>query len=435
MSALALYLMEASATAILLYLFFRILMERETMHEYVRALWLGTMLLSLVLPLVRVPLPVSFSYNMEILSSSFVVGEPEMLEAASPGRSGPRLPAVLHLVYFTGVGITALIYLVAHIRLHLSMRRYVKTDEYNALLAECARLTGCRRKVKLYLSEPGTAPCSWMNSIMISREDIESDGRDIILHEMGHIRKGHSWDVLFSEIFTCLLWFNPVSWLIGSSLRQVHEYSADRVVLRSGVDMKEYQKLLIKKAVGTASYSIANSFNHNNLKNRITMMFNNQNGMGACVKSLVMLPLCAGLVLVFSSTKPAYAGEVSKNSPDQSSYVEQQIEEKLSYKDVEEKPKFMGGDANKFSQWVAENLTYPAEAKAAGISGRVDLEFTINTDGSVGDVKVLKGVSKELDEEAVRVISMSPNWTPGKVNGKPVAITFVFPIIFQKRGE
>lgn len=98
---------------------------------------------------------------------------------------------------------------------------------------------------------------------------------------------------------------------------------------------------------------------------------------------------------------------------------------------VQEKPSFMGGDANAFSKWVNQRLVYPAEAKAKGIQGRVALEFTIDVNGAVKDVKVLKGIEASLDAEAVRVVSMSPEWTPGKIDGKPVAVTYRFPVFFH----
>lgn len=108
-------------------------------------------------------------------------------------------------------------------------------------------------------------------------------------------------------------------------------------------------------------------------------------------------------------------------------------DEVLSYDFVEEKPSFKGGDANAFSKWVNENLVYPEIAKENGVSGRVTLQFTVNTDGTVSNVRVLHGVSPSLDKEAVRVVSLSPRWKPGKIDGQPVKVTYTFPVIFQLR--
>jgi protein TonB len=106
-------------------------------------------------------------------------------------------------------------------------------------------------------------------------------------------------------------------------------------------------------------------------------------------------------------------------------------EEAIPFALVEQKPMFQGGDANAFSKWVNQHLAYPDIAKENGIQGRVTLQFTVNTDGSVSGVKVLRGVDPSLDKEAVRVVSSSPKWTPGKQRDRPVKVTYTFPVIFQ----
>lgn len=115
--------------------------------------------------------------------------------------------------------------------------------------------------------------------------------------------------------------------------------------------------------------------------------------------------------------------------------VEEEVveEEAIPFALVEQKPKFQGGDANSFSAWVNKNLQYPEIAKENGIQGRVTLQFTVNTDGSVSNVKVLRGVDPSLDKEAVRIVSMSPKWEPGKQRERPVKVVYNFPVVFQLR--
>ena len=108
-------------------------------------------------------------------------------------------------------------------------------------------------------------------------------------------------------------------------------------------------------------------------------------------------------------------------------------EEAIPFQLVEEKPSFNGGDANEFSKWVNSKLQYPEIAKENGVQGRVTLQFTVNPDGSVSNVKVLRGVDSSLDKEAVRVVSMSPKWMPGKQRDRAVKVTYTFPVIFQLR--
>lgn len=108
-------------------------------------------------------------------------------------------------------------------------------------------------------------------------------------------------------------------------------------------------------------------------------------------------------------------------------------EEVIPFAIVEEKPKFQGGDANTFSKWVNSKLVYPEIAKENGIQGRVTLQFTVNTDGSVSNVQVVRGVDASLDKEAVRIVSSSPKWTPGRQRERPVKVVYTFPVIFQLR--
>ena len=108
-------------------------------------------------------------------------------------------------------------------------------------------------------------------------------------------------------------------------------------------------------------------------------------------------------------------------------------EEAIPFQLVEEKPSFNGGDANEFSKWVNSKLVYPEIAKENGVQGRVTLQFTVNADGTVSNVKVLRGVDSSLDKEAVRVVSSSPKWKPGKQTDRAVKVTYTFPVIFQLR--
>lgn len=119
-------------------------------------------------------------------------------------------------------------------------------------------------------------------------------------------------------------------------------------------------------------------------------------------------------------------------------YVEEVVEEEeeeeaIPFQLVEEKPTFQGGDANEFSKWVNSRLVYPEIAKENGVQGRVTLQFTVNPDGTVSNVKVLRGVDSSLDKEAVRVVSSSPKWKPGKQRDRAVKVTYTFPVIFQLR--
>ena len=127
-------------------------------------------------------------------------------------------------------------------------------------------------------------------------------------------------------------------------------------------------------------------------------------------------------------------GDFSTYVPQEEEIVEEVVEEEaIPFQLVEEKPSFQGGDANQFSKWVNQRLVYPEIAKENGVQGRVTLQFTVEKDGSITKVKVLRGVDPSLDKEAVRVVSMSPKWKPGKQRDRAVPVTYTFPVIFQLR--
>lgn len=98
---------------------------------------------------------------------------------------------------------------------------------------------------------------------------------------------------------------------------------------------------------------------------------------------------------------------------------------------IEDKPEFMGGGEEAFRKWVLSNLSYPQIAAENGIQGTVHLKFVVNRDGSVSDIAIVRGVDPSLDREAIRVISSSPRWEPGRQRGNPVRVAFSFPVTFR----
>ena len=152
-------------------------------------------------------------------------------------------------------------------------------------------LPGRKERVTLIVHNCDIAPFSWMGYIVISRKDLEENGREILIHELAHIHNRHSWDLLVADVCIFFQWFNPASWLLKQELQNIHEFEADETVIKEGVDAKQYQLLLIKKAVGTRLYSMANSFNHSKLKKRITMMLKEKSSPWARLKYLYVLSL------------------------------------------------------------------------------------------------------------------------------------------------
>jgi hypothetical protein len=151
---------------------------------------------------------------------------------------------------------------------------------------------------KVFVTEREIDPFSWMRFIVLSNEDWERPHEPILAHEIAHIRHKHSFELLLVDTLTAFQWFNPVLWMLCMVLQEIHEYEADDAVLRSGTNIKEYQYLLVRKAVDKSGYSVANSFNHSTLKNRITMMKKNKTPLKRGFRVLLLIPLmsmCVGL--------------------------------------------------------------------------------------------------------------------------------------------
>ena len=114
--------------------------------------------------------------------------------------------------------------------------------------------------------------------------------------------------------------------------------------------------------------------------------------------------------------------------------VEEEVEDDpIPFVTVEQKPTFNGRDANEFAKWVNSKLVYPEIAKENGVEGRVTLQFTIGKDGRLQDVKVLNSPDESLAQEAVRVVSSSPKWEPGRQRDRAVKVSYTFPVIYRLR--
>ncbi len=284
MYALLIYSLKVGVCLAVFYLFFRLCLARETLHRLNRVLILAAVALSFVLPVAvvtvyrevpRVALPA-------VMAEMPVVGE--MSEAAAEWNWQPWLGAMFLLgaAVMLARTVWALVQVAAVIR---RGRRRVLDDG-----------------AVLVLMSHAVTPFSWGRYIVISEEDYARCGEVIVTHEEAHRRLRHTADLLFMDLAGVLQWFNPAMWLLKRDLRDLHEYEADAAVLRSGVDAREYQLLLIKKAVGGRWYSVANCFNHSKLKNRITMMLQKKSSKWAGVKALLLLPLVGCAIGAFAET-------------------------------------------------------------------------------------------------------------------------------------
>ena len=293
MYALMIYSLKVGACLAVFYLFFKLLLSRETFHRLNRIVVLAAMVLSFILPFCVITI------YRELPAAPEMPAAEQLFEAPAEPQPEPfPWDKAAALVFLTGAGAT-LLWTFGSVFGVIRMIRRGRRER----LADGTVLVRIGRSV---------TPFSWYRYIVLSEKDLAENGDAIVLHEKAHLRLRHSVDLLLTDLAGCLQWFNPAMWLLRRELRAIHEYEADEAVLDSGVDAKHYQLLLIRKAAGGRWYSVANSFNHSKLKNRITMMLRKRSSRWAVARVLFVLPL-AGLALgAFARTAYVFPDDKGK---------------------------------------------------------------------------------------------------------------------------
>ena len=430
------YILKSAICLALFYLFYRLLLSKETFHRFNRIALLGLLVLSCIVPLIEVGTGATNAVNRQFISWEEMLMMAEMStiaeEVVTPTLSWRE---VLLLLYLVGIAFFLL-------------RNLWSLGRMLSLINSCKKQR-LNNEIWLFTHQKDIAPFSWMKYIVLSEKDYAESGETILTHERAHITNLHSWDLLLADLCVFFQWFNPAAWLLKQELQNIHEYEADEWVINHGIDAKKYQLLLIKKAVGTRLYSMANNLNHSNLKKRITMMIKKKSNPWACMKYLYILPLATIAVAAFA--RPEISNEFDEISSakvsDLASFMKAEVEKSLEtppvtslapqdsvFQVVEEMPEFPGG-MQAMMQFIASNVKYPSIAQKNGVQGRVITQFTVGKDGSITDAKVLRSVDPYLDKEALRVISAMPKWKPGKQGGKAVATRFTVPVVFRLTGD
>ena len=446
MGAFFVYIVKSAVCLAVFYLFYRLLLSRETFHRFNRIALLGILILSCAIPFVEVTMKEPMEVSQQLLTWE------ELLLMADLNRTATIEAAPVSAITWREV--LLMVYLLGIVFFFL---RNVWSLTRMLRLIKGSNLVRQENGITLITHQKKIAPFSWMKFVVISEKDLKENGEEILTHEYAHIRKRHSIDLLIADICIFFQWFNPASWLLKQELQNIHEFEADESVIAQGIDAKKYQLLLIKKAVGTRLYSMANSFNHSKLKKRITMMLKEKSSPWARLKYLYVLPVAAIAVTAFA--RPEVSDKVEKISsvkvndlaaivetkvvesagdttkPADVKYVPAEVRKQLKgtpiFEVAEEMPEFPGGGMSAFMDYIKTNMRYPASAKENGTQGRVTVQFVVDEDGSIKDSKVLRSVDKDMDAEALRLINTMPKWKPGRQKGQPVAVKFTVPVMFR----
>ena len=376
------YLLQSGACLAGFYFVYKLFLSRETLHRFNRMLLLSVIVVSAVLPLCRI----TVERELPVAATETVIEVSEITAAEIVEDKGLDYETAMCIVFLLGAAATAarLVFSIASVRRIIASGTTTTTDD----------------GISLTIMNGDTKPFSWMRHIVLSAKDAEENGRIIIAHETAHIRLHHSWDILAVDIIGCAQWFNPALWLLRRELQSLHEYEADDAVLASGVNIKEYQMLLIKKAVGGRLLTIANCLNHSKLKNRITMMLQKPSSRWSAGKALLMLPLVGLSLGAFARTVyvlPQEQDKVMQNSSnDQIAEVENPadtLKGKVIRIAGKTTPKTKGEIR---TVTITGSNTEPSETTVYIDGQKVEGDALKNVDSqSVASVTVLKGKSAE----------------------------------------
>jgi len=421
MDFLFIYLIKSTLSLTVLYISYQIFFRKEAYFSFSRYFLLFMLLVVIVMPLIpynatKVVSVASIQLGEVIIRSGLpgITLEEVVIRAGQPSNTlihMASINSILLLVYLAGALFMSLrfLYRLAQIRLLLRKSNTMEMDGLTFVLIK-----------------KGSPTFSFLRWIFIDealfhkKEEIAG----IISHEKVHTRQGHTLDLIMAEILIIIQWFNPFAYLLKKTIRENHEYLTDHEVITRHQSIEAYQLLLLQHSSNIKSNILTHNFSYSLLKRRLYMMKKSKHPLRF---GLGMLFLATTLVVVFF----ACSSPEEKQIP-----VEEQVTTASEpvFTVVEVMPEFPGG-MEALMEYLGSNIKYPEQAKKEGIEGKVFVNFVIEKDGSVGETKVLRGIGGGCDEEAVRVVSEMPNWTPGLQRDQAVRVSYNLPINFKLDGK
>jgi len=462
------YFLKVNIAIALFYLFYRLFFAGDTFWKTRRYYMLFSVLISFAYPLLSIENWLETQESVRAIVVNYAM-LPEITVTAGQQTSFFSFENVALAVY--GLGVFVLL-----VRLIVQLASILQFG-----------LQGKRKVIQgisVIALEKEITPFSFFNLVFINPAlHNEHETREIVAHELTHVRQGHSFDVLTGELLSILFWFNPATWMLKREIRQNLEFLADDKVIESGFDSKTYQYHLLQLSYQTPEVKLGNKFNVSPLKKRIIMMNQQKTSKAGLLKYSLIVPLALALVLssnaqtvvhkakkALSSTKEVVTEK--KSEVDQTTKITKTTikftapvikkDEKSNgkvYDMVEKMPEYPGG----ILPFIAKNIKYPVAAQQAGVQGKVFVKFIVNKDGKVEQAKLIMGITgktthksnevvvvgygnnsdkqtdyyegaKAIDKEALRVVNAMETWIPGEQKGEKVAVYYTLPINFALDG-
>ena len=296
------YDLKVAVLIAVFYMFYRLLLSRETFHRVNRIVLLATAITSFLLPLCVITLHQTVVIEAPLPSIEKVVANaPALVQTVETSSSVSVWEALLITAFFAGMAVTLGFTLYNIIRVWLLIRHSEQHSQQDGIV--------------ICVTRDDVSPFSWMHYIVLSQSDYEASNASLLAHERGHIHRHHSLDLILVDTLTALQWFNPAMWMLRQDLRAIHEYEADAAVLSQGINMRQYQYLLIQKAVSRCGYSVANGISHSTLKNRIDMMLHKKSNSARLLKLLALLPIVGTTLALQAETVNDYVFDNTQQEP------------------------------------------------------------------------------------------------------------------------
>ncbi len=412
---LLVYTFRVSLSLAAVFAAYKLFMSRETLHALNRFAILAAVAMSFVLPFAKMP---QLSALNEDLTVPEVFIELEGVVVHSGSQQNIGVWNVIATVLVVGSVFFFLRFLVSIISVLFKVFKSKSVNIGNG--------------IKLIIGGKDFAPVSWMRYVFISADDYAGNCDEIIAHETAHIRYGHSFDLIFMDLVCAIQWFNPCVWLFRRELCAVHEFQADQKVVDLGFNAKLYQILLVKKAAGRRWNFVANSLNHSNLKNRITMMTRKKSSKKVAIKALLPVAVSAVFAFTFACCNQSNSLYDAMDANVSTQLSNPQTADQ-PFVIVENMPEYPGGE-KALIDYVTSHVEYPAEVKNDTVMRRtVYLKFVVDKVGKVKDVEVLRSSGNLVfDNSAIKTVESMPEWKPGMQSGKPVDVAIQIPIQFVR---
>jgi TonB family protein len=386
------YLIELAIVHIVLFFGYCLFLRKERQYARMRSYLIASTILALAIPLLKFPKLFSFSQAPSVI----VPMEAMYMDAVSIAPAAAESPGAYELLIWAYITVSSffLVKFLSDIVCLFRLERRSRRETVNGItIRRVGNIKGS---------------FTFFNWIFVSNEiDPQHQNNEMILkHEQAHASLGHTYDLIFLELFKAWFWWLPTAWIVLKETKELHEYQADAIAIKT-CDIDTYSSVLINSTLKINGLKPTNSFNDGLILKRLKAMKQQAKNVSPW-KLAALSILCATLFIVLA------CGE----------------EKSMDVNVIEADPEFEGG-SEAFYNYIRQEIRYPLQARETGVEGNVEVEFVIDKDGSISEVEAITGIGAGCDEEAVRVVKSVPRFKAATQNGKPVRVRMVIPIVFQ----